>query len=232
MGAGLIAAGAAVGNAFNSLFNIGAARKQYHRQKALMTKQFNMDKEMWNIQNEYNLPENQMARLKAAGLNPNLVYGSSGGISGNTVSNIPKTQSFGVQREQLQLPDTLAMMNQYQDLKIKGAQEDAIRANTLNTETTQALNFAKKIKAEYEAAIKYGAPYDADVRALGGQLIKTQASIAKEQLRMAQYNSQIRARDSKYYWLNKSIPAVGSALKGFMPMFRKAPIGKQYNINP
>ena len=32
--------------------------------------------EQWNRENAYNLPTAQMARLKAAGLNPNLVYGS------------------------------------------------------------------------------------------------------------------------------------------------------------
>jgi len=30
----------------------------------------------WNMQNAYNSPEQQMSRLKAAGLNPNLVYGN------------------------------------------------------------------------------------------------------------------------------------------------------------
>ena len=35
--------------------------------------------EQWNRANEYNLPVNQMARLKQAGLNPNLVYGSGAG---------------------------------------------------------------------------------------------------------------------------------------------------------
>ncbi len=29
----------------------------------------------WAMQNEYNHPSSQMARLRAAGLNPNLVYG-------------------------------------------------------------------------------------------------------------------------------------------------------------
>lgn len=37
----------------------------------------------WNLANDYNHPINQMERLKAAGLNPNLVYGS-GSVAGNT----------------------------------------------------------------------------------------------------------------------------------------------------
>lgn len=38
---------------------------------------------MWNMNNAYNDPSAQMQRLKAAGLNPNLVYGS-GNVVGNT----------------------------------------------------------------------------------------------------------------------------------------------------
>lgn len=39
--------------------------------------------ENWNMSNEYNSPREQMARLKAGGLNPNLAYGSGnvGGMS-------------------------------------------------------------------------------------------------------------------------------------------------------
>lgn len=39
----------------------------------------------WNLMNDYNHPINQMERLKAAGLNPLLVYGS-GSVAGNTTS--------------------------------------------------------------------------------------------------------------------------------------------------
>ena len=38
---------------------------------------------MWNMQNEYNKPINQMARFNEAGLNPNLIYGQ--GNAGNAV---------------------------------------------------------------------------------------------------------------------------------------------------
>lgn len=40
----------------------------------------------WSLANDYNHPVNQMARLKAAGLNPYLVYGS-GSVAGNTTSS-------------------------------------------------------------------------------------------------------------------------------------------------
>lgn len=40
----------------------------------------------WNIMNDYNNPIHQMERLKAAGLNPLLVYGS-GSVTGNTTGS-------------------------------------------------------------------------------------------------------------------------------------------------
>lgn len=48
----------------------------------------------WNIMNDYNHPINQMARLKAAGLNPYVVYGS-GSVTGNT-SGSPALQGGGI----------------------------------------------------------------------------------------------------------------------------------------
>ncbi len=44
-----------------------------------------MAMQAWNMANDYNHPINQMERLKAAGLNPLLVYGS-GSVTGNTAS--------------------------------------------------------------------------------------------------------------------------------------------------
>lgn len=44
---------------------------------------------MWKKQNEYNLPINQMARLKEAGINPNLAFGSAASAMGTNVPSPP-----------------------------------------------------------------------------------------------------------------------------------------------
>lgn len=51
-------------------------------QAAQADKQNAWNLEMWNKQNEYNSPSSQMSRLKAAGLNPDLMYNndSAGGV--------------------------------------------------------------------------------------------------------------------------------------------------------
>lgn len=53
------------------------------------------NEKMWNLQNQYNLPSNQMARFKEAGLNPNLIYGQgNSGNSGTPPSWSPDAPKF------------------------------------------------------------------------------------------------------------------------------------------
>lgn len=87
--AGLLTGGlSAIGNAITG----GAsARKQYQYQSKLMDKQNNFALSMYNMDNRYNSPVMQRARLEEAGLNPNLMYGN-GGIQ-NTSSGAPGSAS-------------------------------------------------------------------------------------------------------------------------------------------
>ena len=74
---------------------------------------------MWNLANEYNSPKNQMARLKEAGLNPNLVYGN-GSVVGNTTTSTPTYNKNSVMPySDLAL---LTGMNAYQEFKNKEEQ--------------------------------------------------------------------------------------------------------------
>ncbi len=73
-------------------------------------------KKAWDRQNAYNDPRQQMQRLKEAGLNPALVYGSSsGGVAGQASSYNPGSA-----------PNT----SRYQDSKMKSAQTNLAQLNT------------------------------------------------------------------------------------------------------
>lgn len=61
--------------AMNIAGNITASTFNYEHTKELAKWQNDMNIENWKMANEYNLPVNQMKRLEAAGLNPNLMYG-------------------------------------------------------------------------------------------------------------------------------------------------------------
>ena len=81
---------AGIGGAFNSIFQGRQNRKnrEFQERENQINRQFAVD--MWNKQNEYNLPTNQMQRLRDAGINPHLAYGN--GQPMNT-SNAPATPS-------------------------------------------------------------------------------------------------------------------------------------------
>lgn len=102
LGAGLIAgAGSLIGGLFSSSGSKKAAK--YQLQAVRETNQANRDiaeqnnkfnERMWNLQNEYNTPQMQRARLEAAGLNPYLMMnGGSAGIA----ESAPTADTSGTQ---------------------------------------------------------------------------------------------------------------------------------------
>lgn len=113
------------------------------------------DMYIWDLANQYNNPKAQMQRLAAAGLNPNLVYGS-GNVTGNTSgvagSNGVASQTGiagGMLEKGLPLAQGLANLrntnSQNQLLQYQMGQTEAqtaqIKANTLHAEAeTRNLN--------------------------------------------------------------------------------------------
>ena len=104
VGSGLIAG---FGSLLNSGFGMAAQRNaniqnmqlakyQNNWQTAENEKAYARSVEMWNMQNRYNSPTAQMSRLRQAGLNPNLVYGS--GVTGNSAGSAPQYQPAKIQR--------------------------------------------------------------------------------------------------------------------------------------
>ena len=67
--------------AIGSMFTGGvSARKQYQYQSKLMDKQNQQQIDFWNMNNKYNTPLAQRARLEQAGYNPDLMVGGSGNM--------------------------------------------------------------------------------------------------------------------------------------------------------
>lgn len=150
---------------------------------------YSKDLEMWNRQNAYNSPEAQMERFKSAGLNPNLIYGQ--GSSGNATT-LPRfsapTQRFDYQPG-VNLPETLSM---FQDMRIKNAQVDNLKAQEENTRAQTALiglrsldqtakNFYNFGNANLGETVGGGSRFNYDVGNLKGnkslELLRSQASI-------------------------------------------------------
>ena len=118
LGLGL-AAGGLLGGIAQGIWSGHNARSAFRRESDLSER-------FWNMNNAYNHPVQQMKRLREAGLNPNLVYGS-GSVVGNTAGmpSVPHHQVGSVPDLGGKIMDSIM---QYQTLKQQDAQTGLINA--------------------------------------------------------------------------------------------------------
>lgn len=158
------------------------------------------DLKMWNLQNQYNDPSNQMSRLKNAGLNPNLVYGS-GNVSGLMASAPPRGREYEYKSPLPQLGNVVfgsaqSVLSAYQDYKLKEAQID-------NTEAVANLNWQKRA-TEFENSIIKG--FESAMKGLdsGKQQILAQSQVDYQ---MAKWKQEIKKleleNEDKSFKVNK-----------------------------
>lgn len=98
----------------------------------------------WNMQNEYNSPTSQMARLRAAGLNPHLVYGN-GAVAGGT-SATPRASSVGSYTERPITSGMTPITMGYVDMQLKEAQIDNLKYSNTVKEQDAFLRSAQTLK--------------------------------------------------------------------------------------
>lgn len=94
--------------------------REYNLKLAQMQNQWNI--EQWQRENDYNSPIAQVQRLRAAGLNPDLLYG--GGIS-NTSASSPQ-MTAGAPSSPTQLVGMPNSFNDFLDAEIKERQIDLL----------------------------------------------------------------------------------------------------------
>ena len=111
----------------------------------------------WQMQNAYNSPEQQMARLKAAGLNPHLIYG---GGPGNVSAPIRSTdtKSWNPTAPQFDLGAAAkSALFAGVDLELKNLQKDRVqemiqvaRQQALNQASQTAKNVQETAKSKFQ----------------------------------------------------------------------------------
>ena len=125
--------------AIGNFFTGGAsARKQYQYQSKLMDKQNQQQIDFWKMNNEYNTPFNQRARLEQAGLNPDLMYGGSGNIGQSQMPGAASGSAPNVDYGSFSDNLRFAMQAQVMDAQVSKIEQE----NELLAE--QALNQAQQ----------------------------------------------------------------------------------------
>lgn len=87
--------GAVIGSALNGLISLGATAAQNWYNRKQVDKQWKRELQQWERENAYNDPSAQMARLKAAGLSPNLMYADANGANTSASSPSASFQQSG-----------------------------------------------------------------------------------------------------------------------------------------
>lgn len=142
------AAGSAADSIIGGIFQASANKK--NRQFALQ--QYERERKDaladWNMNNAYNAPGAIMARLKEAGLNPNLVYGNGSSVMQAATVRDSDMGNY----QQAPLPGTRfgEIMGQAMSLKLGQAQVDNIKAQTEVANKDRDLKIIQAIKTLFE----------------------------------------------------------------------------------
>lgn len=140
--------------------NMEIAKYQSQWQQQENEKAYQRSLNMWNLQNEYNSPTQQMARIRAAGLNPNLVYGN--GVTGNSSGSTPQYEPAKFNAPTMQayrgwnlgISDAISQFLAYRTAKAQvdnmEAQNSLIRQQTATEATKQANIAASTSRSEFD----------------------------------------------------------------------------------
>lgn len=138
------------GSLIDNIFAGSRIKKQLKANKELAQYQFDLNRQQWEAENEYNSPKAQMQRLKEAGLNPNLVYGN-GSVSGNTTTAGPRYDAPKAERNMEKMSGLLSFFSAYQDLRAKKAQADNLEmAAREHHEKAVWQNYFNRIRNDWE----------------------------------------------------------------------------------
>lgn len=187
------AAASLASNAFNAITGQSANKKNREFQEQMYERQKNDNLNMWNLQNDYNNPQQQMKRLQEAGLNPNLVYGN-GGQTGGTASPISTPDRGSYSHQPAQISDLGGTASQafasHFDYQIKQAQLDNLKA-----QNTDIVNSALLKSAQTMSTIASGGKTEFQTQFLKDTAHLTRAYMAEQANKMHydQYQSQSAA---------------------------------------
>jgi|SaaInlStandDraft_1057018.scaffolds.fasta_scaffold10803_2 hypothetical protein len=157
--------------------------------------------EFWNMQNAYNDPSAQMARLKEAGLNPNLIYGQSSGSAAGNAGAIAasKAAPYNIANP---VPSAVQSM-------MAGPQKEQMRTQSLNNLANAAYSKSQKNRIDSllpieearfksEAAKAQSLAIQADIEATNlPKLIKDRISVSAQKVLQEKSITQLRKLEAQ-----------------------------------
>ena len=147
---------AGVSQGVNALLQSGQNRKNREFQERENEKARQFAVQQWNAQNEYNLPTNQMERLRDAGINPHLAYSNGTPMNSSNapaapsgVSSLPAGEApkFNLGELYQTLLTKSQIKNMDADTAKKEAEKREVEARTENTSTDTEI---KKVELNHK----------------------------------------------------------------------------------
>jgi hypothetical protein len=102
----------------------------------------------WHRQNDYNDPQNQMSRLKNAGLNPNLIYGSNASGAAGNADGVPPSKAAPYE-----FKSPIADVQATYGIKNTEAQTDNLKVQNTVLEQERQLKQAQTLKTLSEGRL-------------------------------------------------------------------------------
>lgn len=153
-----------------------------------------------DYENQYNSPEAQMARLKAAGLNPNLVYGSGGVQQSSADARSSSPGSWNPQAPEIDLGSAASSgMASYFDAQIKAQNVDNLAAQNAVLKN-QAVLIATQVKEALSRMPGYELNQESTriANRQANELFDTNVLAAKENVRATQAGIKKTEADTDY----------------------------------
>lgn len=224
------ASGASAQNSANQT-NLQIVRETNQANAALAQQQQNWNIDLWNMQNEYNTPAAQMQRYQQAGLNPNLIYGSGSGSSGNAAS-VSTVAPARMERASVQpvnyfqgvaqgLSQGLSAFLQSQQLSIA---EKRAEADIVRTGSTVDLNLTKQSLMEAQVYSEQLRPelISANINKLNQdtarQFVETAIASDRQMVSSEYYRQQVEAQAVAMRLNNSQIEKISRELSELLPL--------------
>lgn len=178
---------AAAGQIAGVAGNIGAQAIANNGSRKRERESRHWNEQMWHKQNSYNHPVNQMKRLKKAGLNPNLIYGTGGSTS---VGNADKVSPAKAADYNFESP--FKDLAKFADVRQVGQQTDNLQKQN-DVLVQEAANKAAQTADTVQKTSK--GKFDLD---LAKELRKNSVDASNENLRQMEQRSMGAILDTKF----------------------------------